>query len=133
MVVAVILTVPGDTAVTTPSTLTVAIAGLSDVQVTVLSVVLAGYTVAVTCELSPISSVKLLGVTMTDDASTLLTVTAHVALRLLPSAVVAVILTTPGDTAVTTPSTLTVAIAGLSDVQVTVLSVVLAGNTVAVI
>ena len=55
------------------------------------------------------------------------TITLHVALRLLPSAVVAVILTIPGDTAVTTPSLLTVAIAGSEDVHVTALLVVFAG------
>ena len=68
---------------------------------------------------------------MTDDASTLFTVTAHDALKLLPSVVVAIIIVLPAFKAVTRPSWSTLATLGSLDDQATVLLVVSSGNTVA--
>lgn len=59
-------------------------------------------------------------------------VRAHVALRLVPSVVVAVTVAEPGDLAVTSPLLLTVATDVLLEVHVTVLLVALVGRTVAV-
>ena len=61
-----------------------------------------------------------------------MTVSAHVALLLLPSAVVTVIVAVPGALAVTRPELLTVATVVLLDFQVTALLLVLLGVTVAV-
>ena len=55
------------------------------------------------------------------------TVSTIVAVRFVPSVVVAVIVTTPGAKAVTLPLASTVATAGLSEVKVNVFSVVVAG------
>ena len=61
-----------------------------------------------------------------------LTVTEHVALRLVPSVVLAVMVAVPAAFAVTKPLLLTVAIELLLVVQLIVLFVVLFGSTVAV-
>ena len=61
-----------------------------------------------------------------------MTVKAHVALLLLPSAVVTVMVADPGALAVTKPLLLTVATVVLLDFQVTFLLLVLLGVTVAV-
>ena len=61
-----------------------------------------------------------------------MTVSAHVALLLLPSAVVTVIVAVPGAFAVTRPELLTVATVVLLDFHVTALLLVLLGVTVAV-
>jgi len=60
------------------------------------------------------------------------TVKEQLALRLVPSVVVAVMVAEPGDLAVTSPMLLTVATEVLLDFQDTVLLVALVGSTVAV-
>ena len=65
-------------------------------------------------------------------ANILFTVTAQVALKSLPSVVVAVIVAFPATSAVTKPFWSTVATLGSLDVQATVLLPVSAGYTVAV-
>ena len=69
---------------------------------------------------------------MIEFANILFTVTAQVALKSLPSVVVAVIVVFPAEIAVTRPFWSTVATLGLLDVQDTVLLPVSAGYTVAV-
>ncbi len=73
------------------------------------------------------------GATVTPVTGTtiLVTVTAHEAV-LAPSCVVAVMVALPAETAVTRPDAFTVAIAGLLELQVIVLFVAFAGETVAV-
>ena len=61
-----------------------------------------------------------------------MTVIVHVALLLLPSAVVTVMVAVPGPLAVTRPELLTVATLVLLDFQVTFLFMVVLGVTVAV-
>ena len=68
----------------------------------------------------------------TGSTTGILTVTAHLAVRSDPSAVVALMVAAPLATAVTTPTLLTVATAVLLLVQVTSIWVALAGVTVAV-
>ncbi len=124
-----IFATPTDIAVTVPSAATFAIDSLSEDHVIVLSVVLAGSIVAVSLSDCPISNVMFDALSLTPEATIGLTVTLQVAET---SPQVAVIVATPTETAVTVPSALTLAIASLSEVHVTVLSVVLAGSTVAV-
>ena len=124
------LAMPTETAVTVPSADTAAIASLSDVHVTVLSVVFSGRTVAVSLSVCPTSSVMSCALSVMPEADTGLTVTLHVAVA---SPHVAVMLAMPTETAVTVPSADTAAIASLSDIHVTVLSVVFCGRTVAMI
>ena len=66
------------------------------------------------------------------EVASCLTVTAHVALKLLPSAVLAVIVAFPADIAVTNPLDETVATLVLLEVQVTEGLEVVLGETVAV-
>lgn len=108
--VAVIVVVPGATAVMAPSD-TVATEGLLDIQVTDCM----GVVVAVSSDIPPMYEDKrfLLSFTVV-----LRTVTLQVAVP-LPSALVAVIVVVPAPTLVTTPLA-TVATEGLPDTQVTV-------------
>ena len=129
-VLAVIVVLPGETAVTRPFVDTLAIAVFELVHVTVLSVALDGVTVAVSCCVLPISSVAAIGVTAMPVGRICLTVTVHVVL--IPLTVLAVIVVLPGAIAVTTPLVDTVAMAVFELVHVTVLSVALDGVTVAV-
>lgn len=98
VVVAVIVAVPGDLAVTMPSLLTVATDVLLDRQVTVLLVALVGSTVAISCRTPPSVISALVMLSAIDEAFTC-TVTVHEALRLLPSVVRAVTVTEPVPTA----------------------------------
>lgn len=134
VVVATIVADPGAMAVTRPLLLTVATALLLVDQVTVLFVALLGSTVAVNCSVYPSVKVALVLFSEIDVARTTcgVTVTAQVALRLVPSFVVAVIVADPGDLAYTVPSLLTVAMLLLLVDHVTVLLVALVGSTVAV-
>src|SRR5699024_4217177 len=99
---------------------------------TVLSLAFAGATVAVNCCVPSISSVAVLGSTVTPVTAIVLAVTvnAHLAV-LLPSLVVTVMSALPALTAVTLPLLSTVAIAASDDANVTVLSVAVDGATVA--
>lgn len=65
------------------------------------------------------------------EVASCFTVTLHVALRLEPSAVFAVMVVFPAETAVTKPEDETVATLGLRDDQVTDLLSALVGKTVA--
>ena len=134
LVVAVMVAVPGDLAVTMPSLLTVAIDVLLDLQVTVLLVALVGRMVAVSCKVFPLFNSALVSFREIEVARTTcgLTVTAQEAVRLVPSFVLAVIVAEPGAIAVTLPLLLTVAMLLLLVDQVTVLLVALVGSTVAV-
>ena len=130
---AVIVAVPAFTAVTLPFESTVATDVFDELQLTVLSVALSGFTVAVSVVLSPsvsessvLSSDTLSTATVDEDAS--LTVTAQVADC---SPALAVIVALPAFTAVTFPFESTVATDVFDELQLTVLSVALSGFTVA--
>jgi hypothetical protein len=117
--VAVMVAVPGETAVATPLPVTVATAGLLDAQVTARSVTtapLASFTTAVNDVVCPTVAAAVGGWTATLPTGTGVTVTVDV--PLFPSAV-AVIVAEPGARAVTTPVVETVAAALLLEVQVT--------------
>ena len=129
---AVIVAVPGDTAVTVPPADTVADSGFDDVQVIARLVASDGVTVAVSTPTLPGLSVNVAGATeMPVTATEPVTVTSDVAVR-FPSAVVAVMVADPGAVALTTPVALTVATAELDVVHVTLGFVAVAGVTVAV-
>lgn len=132
VVVAVIVAVPRPFAVTKPLPLTVATLVLLEVHVTAGLVALPGVTVAVNWTVSPLFSVAVVLFNVMPVTNRGFTVTWQVALLLLPSAVVTVIVALPTDFAVTRPVLLTVTTAVLLDDHVTVLSVVLSGDTVAV-
>ena len=125
--VTVMVTVPAPIAVTVPFK-TVATLSLDVVQVTVLSVVSSGATVAVKVSLLPLMRERLFLLRLTPDAR-MLTVTSQVAV--LPFAVATVMVTVPAPIAVTVPL-LTVATFASDVVQVRLLSVVSSGATVAV-
>ena len=127
---AVIVAVPSLTAVTTPPS-TVATSGSDEVQVTVLSVALSGFTVATRVAEPPsVSSSSVLSSSTDSTAMTFFsTVTLQVAVL---SPALAVIVAVPSLTAVIFPPS-TVATAGSDDDQLTVLSVASSGLTVAVI
>jgi len=132
-VVAVILTVPGDNAVTTPLLLTVAMAVLSDDHVTFWFVALEGEMVTVrVAKVLPTwvdmyAKFSFIPVTRTSVA---VTVTAQVAIP-VPSPVLAVIVADPTATAVILPFASTAATAVLLEAQFTVLAVPFVGETVA--
>ena len=132
-VFAVIVAFPTDTAVTDPVDETVATFGLLDVQVTVLSVALAGYTVAVSCSVSPTFNEVLDLLIEIDVTNRFLTVIVQDALKLLPSFVVAVMTAVPTDLPITVPSLFTLATLGLLEVQFNVLFEAYSGKIVAVI
>jgi hypothetical protein len=117
--VAVIVEVPGPTAVTTPLLETVTAAVLLDVHDTtrpVSTFPLASLSVAVSGAVRPTVRLVLGGVTVTVATGTGITVTNDV--PVCPS-LVAVIVALPGDTAVTTPVAVMVATAVLFELHVT--------------
>ena len=117
--VAVIVAVPGETAVATPLPDTVATAVLLDAQVTARSVTttpLASFTTAVNDVVCPTVAEAVAGCTTTLPTGT--GVTATVDVPVFPSAV-ALIVAEPGARAVTTPVVETLATAVLLEVQVT--------------
>lgn len=122
----IIVALPVDTGITKPSDETMATSLLLELQETVLSVVLFGRTIAVSCKEFPIYKVAEVWLSEMEFASCL-TVTEQKALKLLPSTVVAEILTVPAATAVTTPLLLTLAIDVFADFHETVLIVALLG------
>ena len=126
---AVMVDVPTDTPVTRPWSLTVAISGLLEVHVIVLSVTLAGEIVATNCVVEATNIVSSFTLSEIDVATTGLTVTSQVAFDV---PLLAVMVAVPRLKAVTTPVDDTEATLGLSDPQATVLSVVLSGKTEAV-
>src|ERR1019366_9134556 len=110
--VAVIVAVPGATAVTSPLVLTVALVASDVPHVTVRpeSVLpLASSVVAVSCCVAPMTNVAVAGVTVTVATGIGLTVMVMVAVPVFVS-LVAVIVAVPGATAVTSPLALTVAL-----------------------
>ncbi len=125
---AVIVAFPSLTAVTDPFSSTVAISGSLDVHVTVLSEAFSGSMVAVIVFVSPSVSERVVGSRVMPVIGVGTTVTAHVAV--LPPQV-AVMVASPRAMAFTFPSASTVAISGLLEVQVTVLSVASSGSTLA--
>jgi len=128
VVVAVIFATPTAIAVTTPLASTVAIASLSDFQVTALLVVVVGRMVVVNVAVSVALRVTAVVLSVIEAAGVGTTVTLQVAERLEPSAVVTVIVVSPTAIAVTTPFASTVATASFCDFQVTALLVVVAGS-----
>ena len=128
---AVIVTSPSFTPVTTPLPLTVAIDVLLEDQVTDLFVALSGFTVAVIVPVLPGAIVMLLLFRLTPVTATSLTVTLQVAV-LPPTAVFAVMVAVPAFTPFTTPELLTVATAVLLELHVTLLLGAEDGDTVAV-
>ena len=127
-VVAVIVAVPTETALTTPPS-TVATLELLVVHTTVLSVALLGDTVALSVRLSPTSmAAEVLSRATPVTSMDPVTVTSHVALY-PPSVVVAVMVAVPAETAETFPL-LTVATLALLVDHLTVVSAP-AGMTVA--
>ena len=131
-VVTVIVAEPRAFAVTKPVLLTVAIEVLLELHVTAGLVVLLGDTVAESCRVLSTTMLAVVLFKLTPVASCGVTVTAQVALLLLPSAVVTVIVAEPTALAVTKPVLLTVAIDVLLELHVTAGLVVLLGDTVAV-
>ena len=129
-VVAVMDVAPSDMAVTVPLLFTVAIVTSLLAHVTVLSVALAGKTVAVSvCGALPSTIDNVFVFSVIPDTGTF-TVMTNVAVWLLPSSVVAVMVAVPADTPVIMPL-FTVAIALLLLVQLRVWSVASSGNMVA--
>lgn len=120
---------PADTPVTTPNEFTVAIAVFAEDHVTDLLVALDGKTVAISCFIEPVFTVKAVGEIVTDATDTVI-VSVHVAVR-LPLTVVARMIALPAEIAVTTPDELTIALAEL-ELHVTILLVALDGVTDAV-
>ena len=108
---------PTATAVTRPFLSTLATLGSDEVQVTDCAASL-GSTVAVSCSCEPASRVAS-GLFKTIDVASLNTVTAQVALRSVPSVVLAVMVALPTATAVTRPLLSTLATLGSDEVQVT--------------
>ena len=131
LVVTVIVAVPSLTAVTSPSALTVATDSSDEDQLTTLSVALSGLTVAVRVVFPPSTRERVVFESSTPVTETVASVTVIVQVaRLSPE--VAVMTEEPAFLAVTRPL-LTDATLLLDEDQVTVLSVALAGRTVAVI
>ena len=132
--VAVMVAVPMATPLTMPSLSTVATAVLLLVQVRLLSVALAGATVAVSCSWRPSATLEDVADRVTPVTATCAALTVRVMLpeTLLPPLALAVMVTVPAATAVTRPSLLTVATAALLLVQLRLLSVASVGATVAV-
>jgi hypothetical protein len=127
----VMTAVPVETGVTRPSGETIATSVLLEVQETDLSDVLLGKTVSVSCKVLPIY--KVADVVLSDiEVASCLTVIEQDALKLLPSAVLAVIVALPADTADTSPEDETVATLGLLELHVTDGLDVVLGRTVAV-
>jgi len=117
---AVIITVPAATAVANPLVLMVATEGLDEPQVTD-SVILwldpsENVPVAVNCWVAPTSRLGLDGVTPMEDRVAEITVNVTLAEKVSE---VAVIVEVPAATAVAKPLPLTVATAGLDELQVT--------------
>ena len=131
VVVAVMVAVPTDTAVTIPAFDTVAMPLLLLCHVTLRSVALAGVTTAVRFSVSPMFWVSVSGETVTSVGSTSAVATVMVAVAVRPFDVVAVIVAVPAATAVTTPAFDTVATPLLLLCQVTLRSVAFAGVTLA--
>ena len=131
-VVAVIVAVPMSSPVTTPSLFTEATFSSLLVHVTVLSAELPGDTVAVKDKVSPNSILSLVLLSEIDVGTAVAAFTVTVQLALKPFTVVAVIFAVPAPVPVTTPSLFTTATFSLLLVHVTVLSVALFGDTVAV-
>ena len=130
-VVAVIVALPVAIAFTKPVDDTVAILLLLEDQTTDLSVALEGETVAVSWTVW--SKYNVADVLLSEiDVANRFTVTLHVALRLEPSTVFAVMTALPVDFAVTNPVEDTVAILVLLELHVTDGFVVVLGRTVAV-
>ena len=123
--------VPSAFAVTVPPS-TAAISGLSLVHVTVLSVALSGFTVAVRVAVFPAFSSRVVWFSSTLCTGTVVVCpfTVTLQLALLPSAV-AVMVAVPAAFAVTLPLLSTIATPSLSLFQVTVLVVASSGFTVA--
>ena len=123
--------------VTLPLLSTFTTCSLADSQLTVGLVALAGSTVAVNCTgASPTLAVILAGVTVTDCTGTTwgccgCWVTTTLRTAVLPLTELAISWVVPERTATTLPSSI-LAIAGLSDVQLILLSLALSGVTVAV-
>jgi hypothetical protein len=133
-VVTVTVEVPGDTGVTTPTLVTVATDVFVLVQLTFVLVAFDGVIVAARVPVEPPTSMfKVVGLRLTPITGMLVVpiVTAHVAV-LAPSTVVTVTIEVPGDTGVTTPMPLTVAIEVLVLVQLTFVLVALDGVIVAI-
>jgi hypothetical protein len=121
--VAVIVTVPGETPVTTPTDDTVATVLLLDVHVTARSVTTVpiwSFTVAVSVVVCPVMTLAVAGVTVTLATGSAITVTVDV--PLFPS-LVAVMVAVPPDAPVTTPVLETVATAALLELHETTRSV----------
>ena len=118
--VAVIVAVPGETAVTSPEADTVATPGALEVHVMTRPVSVrpfASEVVAVSWRVVPLTTLAEPGLTTT--VATGADVTLSGAFPLFPS-LVAVMLAVPTETAVTSPAELTVATAELLEVHVTV-------------
>jgi hypothetical protein len=133
-VIAVMVTSPGETAVTTPADDTIATEGSEDPQITVRFVAFAGWTSATNVTVSPTASIICVaGVIVTPVGCIKAgagTVIVLVAVKLF--AVLAVIVAIPSPLAVTKPVEDTVATAVLDDVQVTVRLAAFCGCTSAV-
>jgi hypothetical protein len=116
--VAVIVTVPGEFADTSPLCETLATRSLVEVQVTgrVSTLPFASFNVTVSCSVPLCTTMALAGLTVTEATGACVTVI--VALPFLPS-LVAVMLAVPTEMAVTTPWAETVATAGVPELHVT--------------
>ena len=128
-VVAVIVAVPAETAVTTPSVSTVATDSLLLFHTTFWLVALAGVMVAISVSVSRTASSNVL---LFNVIPVIGTITVTIAVVVLPpSIVLTVMVAVPTDTALTTPCALTVATAVLLLSHVTFQLVAFSGNTAA--
>ena len=131
-VVAVMIAVPTDKAVTRPSWSTWAIFGLLLSQVTLLSPASWGSTVAFRVSVDSISNSIVFLSSVIDDAFLGNTVMVHEAVTFSPETAVAMTVVLPADMPSTNPSALTVATSGSVLVHLTALLRASSGSTVAV-
>lgn len=130
--VAVMDTDPGDTAVTSPVLLTVAIALLLLVHVTAVDAPPTAVTVAVSCDVVPTINAAGAADSTTDvTAGAMFTVSVALPLLVASNADVAVIVAVPALTAVTSPACDTVAMAEFDVVQLTAVDAPLSAVTAA--
>ena len=111
--------VPADTAVSLPADDTVATAGFDEVHLSDFIIASSGNTVGLKCPAFPTGHLIVFALSLR-LVTALPTVTAQVALRLLPSVVAQVMVVLPTDFAVSLPADDTVATVGFDDVQLKV-------------
>jgi len=130
IVLAIILVVPANKPVTSPLLSMVATEGRLEVQIIFLFEAVEGETLATSCLIPFTAILSLCRFKVIPVTGTFLTLMLEVALK-LPSAVVAVIMAVPADMPVTRPVLLTVAMAGVPELQITTWLAVAGATTAA--